>query len=153
VGDTVIDLTALLPEFESAVEALLAQLKVEVGIDYRPYLGYRTFAEQQTLYAKYQAGGPRAAPPWESPHQWGLAVDVCAYHPGPDWSDGAYAALQSALVDSSVLAGLGAKDLDHIELRHPSGAWGAEQLAALPRVMQSELSTRAWPLVRTICSL
>ena len=140
-----IDLTALMPEFEAAVEAFLATLPVR----YTPYMGYRDPATQAALYAKYQAGGPRAAPPWASAHQWGLAVDVA----GPDWADATYAPLQQALAVHPLLAGLGAKDLDHIELRHPDGSWGASQLAVLPRVYQSELSTRAWPIVRGICGL
>lgn len=140
-----VDLSALMPEFEAAVEAFLATLPIV----YRPYLGYRDPTEQAALYAKYQAGGPRAAPPWQSAHQWGLAVDV----EGPDWNAATYAPLQEALAVHPLLAGLGAKDLDHIELRHPSGAWSAEALAALPRVYQSELGTRAWPIVRGICGL
>ena len=142
-----------MPEFEAAVEAFLAELKTSSGIDYKPYLGYRDYATQAALFAKYQAGGPRAAPPWSSAHNWGLAVDVQAFNPGPTWDDGAYNALQQALNYSTVLRGLGAIDLDHIELRHPDGPWTTERLSALPKVMQSELSTRAWPLVRTICHL
>jgi hypothetical protein len=38
--------------------------------------GYRSIPEQIALYKKYQAGGPRAAPPGRSAHNFGLAVDV-----------------------------------------------------------------------------
>lgn len=38
--------------------------------------GFRTYEEQLALYRKYQAGGPRAAPPGKSAHEFGLAVDV-----------------------------------------------------------------------------
>lgn len=37
---------------------------------------YRTIAEQEKLYEKYLKGGPRAAAPWKSYHNYGLAVDV-----------------------------------------------------------------------------
>jgi hypothetical protein len=38
--------------------------------------GFRTFAEQQVLYARYLAGGNLAAKPGTSMHERGLAVDV-----------------------------------------------------------------------------
>jgi hypothetical protein len=33
-------------------------------------------ARSQTLYEAYKAGGPLAAPPGQSPHNYGLAVDL-----------------------------------------------------------------------------
>jgi len=48
--------------------------------------GFRTTEEQRALYEKYQAGGPLAAPPGRSAHNWGLAVDVAILTPGgPSW--------------------------------------------------------------------
>jgi len=48
--------------------------------------GFATMAEQAALYAKYQAGGPLAAPAGRSAHNWGLAVDVAILTPtGPSW--------------------------------------------------------------------
>lgn len=38
--------------------------------------GRRTLAEQTRLWQVYQAGGPRAAPPGRSAHNYGLAVDL-----------------------------------------------------------------------------
>ena len=38
--------------------------------------GYRSIPEQIELYKKYKAGGPRAAPPGKSAHNFGLAIDV-----------------------------------------------------------------------------
>ena len=38
--------------------------------------GHRSLAEQQELYDKYLAGGPKAAPPGRSAHNFGMAVDV-----------------------------------------------------------------------------
>jgi len=40
--------------------------------------GARSLTEQAALWAAYQAGGPRAAPPGQSAHNFGLAVDVVA---------------------------------------------------------------------------
>ncbi len=40
----------------------------------------RTTAEQTDLYNRYKAGGPKAAPPGLSYHEYGLAVDFCLYH-------------------------------------------------------------------------
>jgi hypothetical protein len=38
--------------------------------------GFRPRLEQEKLWNIYKAGGPRAAPPGRSAHEWGLAVDV-----------------------------------------------------------------------------
>lgn len=75
------------PEFAAAVDAFLA------GSKYPWYVlsGFRSMEEQADLWAKYQAGGPRAAPPGKSAHNFGLAVDVVldadADKPGlqPSW--------------------------------------------------------------------
>lgn len=150
-----IDLHALMPEFETALDQLLAQLRTTTGIDYRPYMGYRSAQVQSALYQAYKSGkGGRAAPPWSSPHQWGLAVDVQPYCPGPSWEPKDFAALVSALQDHPTLrSGASFSDSPHIEMRHPEGPWTSGRLAALPRVEQSELSGRAWPVVRTILQL
>ena len=53
--------------------------------------GFRSLEEQRILHEKYLAGGPRAAPPGKSAHNFGLAVDVVLDgDPGtpglqPDW--------------------------------------------------------------------
>lgn len=38
--------------------------------------GFRSLEEQAVLWAKYQAGGPKAAPPGKSAHNFGLAIDL-----------------------------------------------------------------------------
>lgn len=43
--------------------------------------GFRTWDEQNALYQKHLAGGPVAAPPGNSPHEFGLAVDVVLVEP------------------------------------------------------------------------
>ena len=37
--------------------------------------GFRTFDEQNALYQKHLKGGPLAAAPGHSPHEFGLAID------------------------------------------------------------------------------
>jgi hypothetical protein len=44
---------------------------------WRIIFAVRTHEEQQALYEKHLAGGPLAAPPGRSAHEYGLAVDIC----------------------------------------------------------------------------
>lgn len=60
------------PEFAADVEKLLG----EDLSSWIVYFGYRSCEEQERLYQNYLNGGPLAAPPGESAHQCGLAVDV-----------------------------------------------------------------------------
>lgn len=60
------------PEFANDVDRLL----LDSPFLWRIVYGYRTLAEQDALYQKYLAGGPKAAPPGKSAHNFGLAVDV-----------------------------------------------------------------------------
>lgn len=55
---------------------------VETLLDSSAYTWYvtfacRSFAEQAALYQKHLEGGPLAAPPGQSAHNYGLAIDVC----------------------------------------------------------------------------
>lgn len=90
----------------------------------------RDSAYQAALFAKYQAGGPRAAPPGYSPHEFGLAVDVAldadAVRAGlqPNWDlhDVRWQRLIHTVRDSRLLhSGIGFGDADHVEMVH----WGA----------------------------
>jgi hypothetical protein len=148
-------MTLLIPELVHAYVDLATQLCAQHGIAYRAYMGYRTAPEQAQLHANWLAGtGGKAAPAWQSAHQWGLAIDVQPYNPGPTWDDGAYLPLWQALAAHPTLrSGSEFGDGPHIELRHPVGAWSAARLAALPRVGASDLVGRAWPLVRQLCHL
>lgn len=67
-----VDASPLNPVFREDVADLLGRSPFTWVVTY----GYRSLAEQASLYEKYQAGGPRAAPPGESAHNYGLAVDV-----------------------------------------------------------------------------
>jgi len=79
VLDCTSDAIALLqPRFEDDVHSLLLSSSYEWHIVY----GYRSIALQTELYKKYQEGGPLAAPPGHSAHNFGLAVDVQLWVPG-----------------------------------------------------------------------
>lgn len=56
--------------------AKLNRLGMRIGKTITVISGYRTYAEQAALYAKYQAGGNIAAKPGQSQHEKGLAVDA-----------------------------------------------------------------------------
>lgn len=59
-------------QFAADIQGLLDGLPDRWIVTY----GYRTEAEQTALYKIYLAGGPKAAAPGKSPHEFGLAVDV-----------------------------------------------------------------------------
>jgi hypothetical protein len=59
------------PLFREAVEKRLGPLRELWLVTH----GYRSLEEQGALYAKYKAGGPKAAPPGLSPHKYGLAIE------------------------------------------------------------------------------
>lgn len=67
--------------------------------------GYRSPEEQQVLWSAYKRGGPRAAPPWGSFHQTGLAADGTVFsaddhtpiYDGPDYDKAVKVIQASAL--------------------------------------------------------
>lgn len=73
-----IDLDKLEPDFLGNMLEVVARCQAR-GWLYVATLGYRTLAEQAALYARFKQGGPRAAPPGSSAHQYGLAVDFARY--------------------------------------------------------------------------
>ncbi len=82
-----VDPTKLQPRFREDLESIL-QGSAETWVVTH---GYRSLAEQAELWAHYQRGGPKAAPPGRSAHNFGLAVDVVldgSVSPGlqPDWN-------------------------------------------------------------------
>jgi peptidoglycan L-alanyl-D-glutamate endopeptidase CwlK len=46
------------------------------GVDAKIISGFRTYEEQKVLYDKFKRGGPQAAPPGYSNHNFGLAFDI-----------------------------------------------------------------------------
>lgn len=69
--------------FRAFTEAVLDELSLLLLV----YSGQRSYAEQWELRKKYLEGGPRAAPPGGSYHNFGLAIDVIPvfYDGKPNW--------------------------------------------------------------------
>lgn len=106
------------PQFKQDVIDLLTPSEYHWVIEY----GYRTIEQQTKLYEIHLKGGPLAAPPGKSPHNFGLAVDVQLIvadepvwntdHPGWQW-------LFSAIIPTPRLhSGRSFGDSDHIERVH-----------------------------------
>lgn len=86
--------------------------------------GLRTGVEQAALYQKFLAGGPKAAPPGQSPHEYGLAVDmvpdkdpdVNGLQPQWDTSDPHWQRIFEAIHRHPRLkSGKSFQDADHVE--------------------------------------
>lgn len=75
-----VDKTKLDPQLVADVDQLLGDDPADWVVHY----GFRTWAEQQQLYEKFQQGGPEAAPPGKSAHEYGLAVDFHQIVDGKD---------------------------------------------------------------------
>lgn len=115
-----VDPVLLEPTFRLDITTLLTMSQWDWWVLY----GYRSIAEQALLYEKYQHGGPKAAPPGLSPHNYGLAVDVVPDAspdlPGlqPEWHTTAasWEWLFSALkVHPRLESGISFSDADHIQ--------------------------------------
>lgn len=118
-----VDPTGVTEEFRQALQATLEPLPDLWLVTH----GFRSTAEQAALYAKYKAGGPRAAPPGLSPHEYGMAIDVALDIDGKmggqvTWNTeaepfkGAWGRLWAAVDASAILhSGRYFHDPDHIE--------------------------------------
>ena len=129
-----VDPEKLDPTFRRDVEALLESSPFAWTVLY----GFRSLAEQEKLWRAYQSGGPRAAPPGKSAHNYGLAVDVVPDgDPNkaglqPDWNTGhpAWKWLFEAVFRHPRLhSGRSFHDSDHIEAVN----WKAVARARLTR--------------------
>ena len=107
----------LQPQFLQDIEDLLTPSPYVWNAVY----GFRTLAEQAELYKIHLAGGPLAAPPGKSAHNFGLAVDVQLFKPDSDdleWN--VKAAGWQWLFDNiaptpRLHSGISFGDFDHIE--------------------------------------
>jgi hypothetical protein len=108
------------PDFLKDIEGLLIPSPYTWYVTY----GFRTFNEQKELYKKYLAGGPKAAPPGLSPHEYGLAVDIVPdvddTKPGlqPDWITSSTRWLwlfAKVLIHPRLKSGKSFQDDDHVE--------------------------------------
>lgn len=73
-----VNLDKIEPDFLGNILEVVARCR-ERGWLYVATLGYRTIPEQTALYARYKQGGPKAAPPGYSAHQYGLALDFARF--------------------------------------------------------------------------
>jgi hypothetical protein len=126
-------LDTLEPEFRAKVEQVISGLK-DLGIKVGVVCARRTLAEQNELYAQGRtAVGPVVtnARGGSSPHNFGLAVDLCPFHNDRlDWNadDKIWRAIADMAVGCGLVAGYYFKsihDAPHIE--DPN--WRASQLA------------------------
>lgn len=112
------------PEF---VEKAHQALKAAVGMGLRPkvHQAYRSPGESDELHKKYKAGkGGRAAPGWQSVHNYGLAMDVWLYDHKNRYIDNSVKGWyklykQLAKAASAFLWGEPFDDSDHFEY-HPN---------------------------------
>lgn len=120
---TRINLDLLYPPFLERVAALLAACNAR-GHRYVITEGHRTYERSAVLARAYAAGGPRAAGPGESNHNFGLAVDlvldVDADKPGvqlgPDaWKQGDYKVACEEARKLGLKCGEDYKDFPHFE--------------------------------------
>ena len=114
-----VDPEQLDPEFRSDVEQLF-------GDDEAGWIGTRGYAsidEQNVLYQKYLNGGPLAAPPGKSAHNWRLAMDFARLMVGKeiwDYNSADWKRIEDKVDAHPRLHGgwkfpAGEQDPDHIE--------------------------------------
>ena len=99
----------LIPEVRAKVEAWHAGCLAR-GVEILVYCTLRTAQEQEVLYAKGRTTqGPKvtSAPPWQSWHQYGRAIDAVPLDSGkPVWRYSAENGLWAVAVDEGDKAGL-----------------------------------------------
>ena len=103
------------PEFKSDMDELLTSSPYTWHVMY----GYRTIELQEKLYEIYLAGGPKAAPPGHSAHNFGMAEDLQLIvngkaewntnHPGWQWL------FEKVKAHPRLHSGVGFGDADHVE--------------------------------------
>lgn len=115
-----VDPLLLEPQFRQDLEDLLGPSQWTWFMLY----GYRSLAEQNRLYNLYIKGGPKAAPPGKSAHNFGLAVDLVPdldpNTPGlqPNWVTSTASWLwlfAKAKLHPRLKSGVSFADADHLE--------------------------------------
>jgi peptidoglycan L-alanyl-D-glutamate endopeptidase CwlK len=81
--------TMLIPTQRKAREFMknIGQAGLSQGLSVRLLSGTRTFAEQAELFEKHQHGGPLAASPGHSNHNFGIAWDVGIFNEKGEYID------------------------------------------------------------------
>lgn len=120
-----INLDLLYPEFRDRCLDLLADAQ-DHGLTFVATEGFRSFERSQALYVTYKRGGPRAAPPGLSAHNYGMAIDVMAFDKNKQgtWLPEAYEPLRELCVKHKLAWGGLFKDMPHIG--HPDFVTGAQ---------------------------
>jgi len=105
----------------------LVEKSAKQGIIIKVTSGLRTYEEQAELYKKFKAGGPVAAPPGKSNHNFGLAFDITIFKGSADpekaktpvWESPAYKAVGALGTDLGLEWGGNWKRVDepHFQLR------------------------------------
>lgn len=122
------------PDFLERLLNLLADAQSQYR-NYVCYFGYRSYDEQKMLYQAHQAGGPLAAPPGLSAHNYGLAVDVFYQTAGgkASWDEAFYMPLRELCKAHTLSWGGDFKDWGHIGM---PGYVNAYQLGPLQKAWQ-----------------
>lgn len=104
----------------------------EAGYEFNISFAYRSPELQNSLYIKAQAGGPRAAAPWRSLHNYGLAIDITIYVNGK-YDNGARSTSNYTNVARSVMEEFGITN----QLRNDSGHFYPQEFTGskVPREM------------------
>jgi LAS superfamily LD-carboxypeptidase LdcB len=108
------DLQHLDPIFWRDAQAALEACRAH-GVTFAITFGYRSMEEQRDLWVKYQAGGPRAAPPGRSAHNYGLAVDCLCPHREHDRGGPCYDLLAEVAPRYSLKTLASVADYGHLE--------------------------------------
>jgi lysozyme family protein/peptidoglycan hydrolase-like protein with peptidoglycan-binding domain len=126
------NIATLLPRVRPFARALIEKAANQ-GIIIKVTSGTRSFAEQDELFKKHLAGGPLAAPPGKSNHNFGLAFDVTIFKGSTDpekaktpvFESPAYKAVGALGTDLGLEWGGNWKNVDepHFQLRP---AWAAD---------------------------
>lgn len=128
---------AYLPFLERLLEAK-AKAR-ERGADYYTTEIYRSMERSRSLYVAYKRGGPRAAPPGASGHNFGIASDeALIIQPSPrrklSWGKKDYSILYEELKKVGLTNGSSYGDWPHVEI---PGFVKANDLAPLSRIWEN----------------
>lgn len=138
-GKPRIDADQLWPPFLERLLHCLARC-AERGQPYFATYGFRSYEESAELHRKHLAGGPKAAPPGSSGHNFGIACDVApdANPAKPGLQPKYDVKLYRVLVEEAPRFGLttGAPYGDHPHVEIP-GLVRARELATLRRIYET----------------
>lgn len=109
------------------------------------YSGYRPYDEQAALYAAYLEGGPRAAPPGQSWHQYGLAYDLVPIENGQaNWSSANWAIIDEGARQLGLTPGSSFDDTGHYE--YSRGMSIFDYMATMPTYTLPEFTVTGRPV-------